>query len=104
MADVMADYFGEHCFSYSAKLSMDLIDLNGCHSSARKLFDTAQCGDKFGIIFVLCHCRKTKECEKRREEWKKLTTYFVFRRGIQFYITFTYFEVYYVIHIVFCYL
>ena len=37
----MADYFGEHCFLYSAELSMDLIDLNGFHSSARKLFDTA---------------------------------------------------------------
>ena len=34
----MADYFGEHCFSYSAELSMDLIDLNGCQPSAGKLF------------------------------------------------------------------
>ena len=44
VADVMASYFGEHCFLYSANLLMDLMNLNGCHSSAGKLFDTAQCG------------------------------------------------------------
>ena len=41
----MASYFGEHWFFlYSANLLMDLIDLDGCHSSTGKLFDAAQCG------------------------------------------------------------
>ena len=51
----MASYFGEHCFSYPANLPIDFMSLDRSHLSARKSFDTVQCGDKFGIIFVLCH-------------------------------------------------
>ena len=44
VADVMALYFGEYCFLYSVNLPMVLMNLEGCHSLAGKLFDTAQCG------------------------------------------------------------
>ena len=41
VADVMASHSGGYCFLYSAKLSIDLTNLNGCHSSTGRLFDTA---------------------------------------------------------------
>ena len=40
----MVLYFGEHCFSYSANLAMGLMNFEGRHLLAGKLFDTAQWG------------------------------------------------------------
>ena len=88
VADVMASYFGEHCFSYSANLSMDLMNLNGRHLSAGKLVDAAQCGGWNDIVFVLYHCRKTsrkREEERRVEEVSHMFSFQV-RRSILYYL------------------
>ena len=75
----MASYFGEHCFLYSANLSMDLMNLNGHHSSARKLLDTAQCGGWNDIIFVLYHCRRTSRVGEEMRRVEEVSHMFCFQ-------------------------
>ena len=75
----MVLYFGEHYISYSANLSIDFMNLDGRHLSARKSFDAVQCGDKFGIIFVLCHCRETRRKTKKMGGVEEVSHMFCFQ-------------------------
>ena len=68
-------------FRNSANLSMDLMNLNRHHSSARKLFNTAQCGGWNDIIFVLYHCRKASRERKMEGGVEEVSHMFCFQVG-----------------------
>ena len=84
---------------------MDLIDLDGCHLSTRKLFDAAQCGGWDDIIFVLYFCRETSRKTMKKGGVGEVSHVFcISGKAFNFILLVTYFEAHYVVHVVFCYL